>query len=127
MEAHPEAPLGMELHEVDTLHPEAPSSSSSTGKRYGLESESSDMRRSAALGFFQVSSTDDGTQLPHFNEGVVRTNQAQIRLICREKKIYIMYDLITLVRLPRRDFLAKRYIHVHVHVHTHTHMYRAQT
>lgn len=82
MEVHPEAPLGMELHKVDTLHPEAPSSSSSTGKRYGLESESSDMRRSAALGFFQVSFTDDRTQLPHFNEGDVKRNQAQSGWIC---------------------------------------------
>lgn len=38
----------MELHE-------APSWSSSTEKRYGLESESSDIRRSAVLGLNQVS------------------------------------------------------------------------
>lgn len=87
MELHPEAPLGMELHEVDPLHPEAPSSSSSTGKRYGLESESSDMRRSAFLGLFQGSWIDEGTQLSHFHKGDVKGNQRWSRLICWEKEI----------------------------------------
>lgn len=49
MELHPDAPRGRELHRAGALHPEASPSSSRTVRRYCLESESSDMRRSAAL------------------------------------------------------------------------------